>query len=214
MIFLLLFSLFYASSLQAQEEIACLPPPTCQLCAVLIEWPLDFNGDDLAEKAQLRKCNSLTQMPNEEMVIIFNHQAEPIIYKSNLMSCYQEQTVHFGFFQRYDFNQDLRDELILVQTNADNGQQELKIIGYNLAQQIISELPLIEYETDLAALFTGNLDDLQGYLVKILPPAGFVWGLKIPGSNLGFLVYYYQDAANSAFYPLKIKKVKFKKQAI
>lgn len=192
---------------ESESTEICTPPPFCSLCDIVEEWPLDFNGDDLAEKAQRRQCplkeNNLIA---EEIIIIYASDGQPVIYKSNLMNCQKDKLINYLHFERFDFNHDNSDELILVEHDQKTDSEEVKIIGYNSNKALIEEMPLVEYETDLQAYYKGDLQNIQKRFLKTNGQNGFTMALAADNGQ-EFKVYYYQDAADKAFYPLNLIEI-------
>ena len=185
----------------------CLLPPLCSVCDITEEWPLDFDGDDLAEKAQKRQCNlKENNLIAEEIIIIYASDGEPIIYKSNLMNCQKDKLINYQNFQRFDFNHDNLDELLIVEHDQKTDSEEIKVLGYNQGKALIEEMPLIEYESDLKDQFKGDLQNVKKQFLKINGQNSFIVSLKTDNHE-EFKIYYYQDAANKAFYPLHLIKV-------
>lgn len=192
----------------------CLAPATCPLCDIAEEWPLDFNGDDLAEKAQRRTCAlKETRLVAEEVIIIYSSDGQPLIYKSNSMNCQKNRIINYSHFERFDFNRDNLDELILVEHDQSSNSDEVKILGFNQNKGLIEEMVLIEYETDLQDQYSGDLQNIKKQFLKINGKNGFVIGLKAD-NNQEFQVHYYQDLTDKAFYPLSLIEVNKKTKPI
>jgi hypothetical protein len=195
-------------SIKEPEE--CLIPATCPICEVIEEWPIDFDGDDLAEKAQKRQCglSSLDEERHQEVIIILSSTGEPIIYKTTFSNCHPEKETKFTHFERVDFNKDNLDELVLVEHDLKSDNDQISILGFNKDKNAITEIPLLEYHTDLKERF-GQDENKEKTKTKFLRRNklyGFVLDY-LSSSNRTFRIYYYQDAADRAFYPLKISEV-------
>ncbi|MDX1919804.1 MAG: hypothetical protein SFU25_03605, partial [Candidatus Caenarcaniphilales bacterium] len=143
------------SSLKQMEE-KCKPLTNfCPVCETVEEWPIDFDGDDLAEKAQRRICQAIPSsqatkdIPESyvtpEIIIIFSYDGVPIIYKTTLNSCSKKTS--FSTFQRFDFNSDNYDELILSERDLETKDEKINIISF--FNDRISELPFVDFTPDL-----------------------------------------------------------------
>jgi len=184
----------------------CPPVDKCPVCEVVEEWPLDFDGDDLAEKAEKRQCNfdpALGFKP--QVVIIYDSQMSPLIYKSNTANCKENKNVLYSTMQRVDFNGDNFDELLLVEHDEEKQSDAVSILGYNATSRKIAELPIVEYETDLKDKLRSNIasDELKVTFERLNGTIGFILNCLTP-SQRSFQVYYFQDSADRGFYPLRI----------
>ncbi len=196
----------------------CPPPTSCPICPVVEEWPIDFDGDDLAERVQRRSCGSRNLLEinaNEEIVVVIDSKGEPIIYKSNLSSCEPNKHILFSHLERADFNRDNLDELLLIEHDVDANNDEVKVLGFNRNQNVVVELPLVEHQTDLSELLKPG-ESIAGTKTRFEKKSasyGFTVSLE---TELGRIlrVYYFQDASDRAFYPLRIITVKDKFMAL
>lgn len=193
---------------ESQKPEFCENPIICPVCPVVQEWPLDFDRDDLAEKAQLRKCSPDESGAVQEMLIVFSHTDIPSIYIPN-RSCKTGKPFAFSHFERVDFNRDNYDELIFAERDLETGSERVKVLGYHLSHGRVIELPLIEYETDLRD-FLGPDETLEGSKLKLEKLNAFYGFILSCQTERGrsFQIGYYQDAADRAFYPLKIAEQK------
>jgi hypothetical protein len=191
-----------------EQNGECLPPTSCPICPVSEEWPLDFDRDDLAEKAELRRCAPNELGVEQELVIIFSSKGEPLIYKANF-SCKTKKPFTFSHFERADFNRDNYDELLLVERDLETGSEQVKVLGYNTSQALITELPIVEFETDLQDYLRQGETNESNKLSFAKKNANYGFNLACQ-TALGriFRINYYQDKADRAFYPLKISEVK------
>ena len=122
------------------------------------------------------------------------------------MNCQKDKLINYQNFQRFDFNHDNLDELLIVEHDQKTDSEEIKVLGYNQGKALIEEMPLIEYESDLKDQFKGDLQNVKKQFLKINGQNGFIVSLKTDNHE-EFKIYYYQDAANKAFYPLHLIKV-------
>ncbi len=218
------------ASINSTKKNCSTIPNTCPICEVSEEWFLDFDGDDITEKAELRKCNVsqdfisnnrnnnqslLTNMAmnqaGPQIILIYDSNGLPIIYKSNIDTCSPNQSLsekNYIHFERLDFNKDGRDELIIVERNIQTFNDTVIILGQNLSSGIISELPVIEFETDLKNKL--KLEELASTTVNFYGSnknqTGYILNCSLD-SGENFEIDYYQDRVDKSFYPLRITQL-------
>jgi len=194
---------------KANSQETCAQADYCPVCEIAEEWPLDFDADDLAERAQKRTCSP---DPNTgfqaQVIVIYDSKGEPIIYKSNLDRCNKNGNKLYSLIQRIDFNHDHFDELLLIEHNPELNTDDIKVLGYNPNLSKIIELPIIDYKNDLKDISEKDLlkDNLQVSFERVNGNYGFVSKVSL-SSKQAFWVYYFQDAADRSFYPLKISAI-------
>lgn len=209
-------------------DIQCEMPKVCPVCEISEEWPLDLNGDDLAEKAEKRICKRINEftspifLGNEtnasesiekpiEIIIIYDSQLNPLVYKANNTNCKDNKQITFSHFERTDFNNDNLDELLIVEHDYRENTDSVKILGYDFRQSNIVNLPIIEYEDDLSETING---DTQNGKVKFLKSAANYFSLLWENSTgEQAQINYYQDSADKSFYPVEIKNLQPKQIA-
>ena len=203
-------------------EIKCEIPKVCPVCEISEEWPLDLNGDDLAERAEKRICKSNNEFGNNvffgnkanisqliekpiEIIIIYDSQMKPLIYKANNTDCKNNKQISYSRFERTDFNNDKLDELFIIEHDYIANTDSVKILGYDFRLNNIVNLPIIEYEDDLSEIING---DTQNGKVKFLKSNTNSFSL-LWENNTGeqAQINYYQDSSDKTFYPVEIKNL-------
>jgi hypothetical protein len=202
---LFLFSLFLSLLSTQAADVNCNLPPSCPVCEVLEEWPMDFNGDDFAEKAERRKCFFLPVYNSApEIMVVYDQDMNPIIYKSTLDSCNLPEREGFTTFERIDFNNDTYDELLLVEAGKDEYDDEIKVIGFLGGK--IRELSVIDFSDLIGESQPEKNDKTNIKFDSIIKNYGFKILYKAKDGSL-YKIHYYQDSADRSFYPLKTETV-------
>ncbi|MDJ0625138.1 MAG: hypothetical protein QNJ31_02075 [Candidatus Caenarcaniphilales bacterium] len=214
---------FQGANIQSSNQFSnenCQNLDFCPLCDVVEEWPLDFNGDDFAELAQRRICtqNDYYVSPingnknkkiRPEVIIIFSSEGKPVIYKTNLNTCGEE--LLYSHFQRFDFNKDNLDELMIVERNIKSKDDFVSVLGFDFTKNRIVELPILDYERAVTEQLIAN-KRLEEKIIeeyeKLNGSRGFILKGKTQQEKRIFRVYYIQHRQNRSFHPVKITYLK------
>ncbi|MDX1918226.1 MAG: hypothetical protein SFT81_03675 [Candidatus Caenarcaniphilales bacterium] len=227
---LLLSLLAHAVSSEPQSNTlanSCSDLISCPLCPIQIEWPLDFDGDNLAETVQHRVCSGegfvdlqtadrIEPIPESrspfEIIIVLNWRQEPIFYQSNQKPyCELGEIVRFGRLKRLDFLQDNYDELMLTEYNLTRKFETLRLLGYSYERGRIGDLIMLDFRDQLKDY--GTSAESKSEDSKEPPPVlsfesllgqdGFIARSELKDGRM-VRVYYFQDSTDRIFYPLKV----------